>query len=71
MLADFSAKVHSDFHGHELRRIPVGNPYCRVPRAVRNARFLSAQQLCRLQSKKEPVGFEQLDFLHPSSFGLA
>jgi hypothetical protein len=53
---------------------PVSHPYCRVPCAVRNIRCLSATAAvlvtpCAIE--KEPVGFEPLDFVYPSSFGTA
>jgi hypothetical protein len=53
---------------------PVSHPYCRAPCAVRNIRCPSATAAVLVAPsaiEKEPVGFEQLDFLYPNSFGTA
>jgi hypothetical protein len=73
MLADFQPKCIMIFMAMSSEN-PVNHPYCRASFAVRNVRCLSATAavLVALSAiEKEPVGFEQLNFLYPSSFGTA
>jgi hypothetical protein len=69
MLADFQPRCIMIFMALSSKN-PVSHPYCRAPCVVSVASL--RQRWCwlrRPQSKKNHLGFEQLDFLYPSSFG--
>jgi hypothetical protein len=73
MLANFQPRCIMTFMAMSSKN-PGSHPYCRAPCAVRNIRCLSATTavLVALSAiEKEPVGFDQLHFLYPSSFGTA
>jgi hypothetical protein len=73
MLADFRRRCIMVFMVMSSEN-PVSHPNRRAPCAVRNMRCLSATAAVLVAPsaiEKEPVGFEQLDFLYPSSFGTA
>jgi hypothetical protein len=73
MLADFQPRCIMIFMAMSSEN-PVSHPYCRAPYLGRNIRCLSATAAVLVAPstiEKEPVGFEQLDFRYPGSFGTA
>ena len=68
MLADFHPRCIMIFMA-----LSSENPVSHIAGALRSIRCLSATAVVLVAPSaigREPVGFEQLDFLYPSSFGI-